>query len=114
MMDGAPEITVLQLPKFKAEATQLIGVDGIDAVAVYLIDHPDNGDVIPGAGGARKLRWAAKGKGKRGGARIIYLYLVIGARIYLLRCYSKNFKTDLTADEKKELRQIAAHLKGAQ
>jgi hypothetical protein len=70
--------------------------------------------VIPGAGGARKLRWAAKGKGKRGGARIIYLYVVIGARIFLLRCYSKNVKTDLTADEKKELRQIAANLKGVQ
>jgi hypothetical protein len=114
MVDGAREITVLQLPKFKAEAAKLIGVDGIDAVAVYLIDHSDAGDVIPGAGGARKLRWAAKGKGKRGGARIIYLYVVIGARIFLLRCYSKNVKTDLTADEKKELRQIAASLKGVQ
>jgi hypothetical protein len=67
----APEITVLQLPKFKAEATELIGAHGIEAVAVYLVDHPDAGRVIPGAGGVRKLRWAAKGKGKRGGARII-------------------------------------------
>ncbi len=113
-MDEAPEITVLQLPKFKAEATELIGVDGIDAVAVYLSDHPDAGDVMPGSGGVRKLRWAAKSKGKRGGARIIYLYLVTAARIYLLRCYAKNVRTGLTADEKKELRQIAAHLKGAQ
>jgi hypothetical protein len=113
-VDDPPEITVLQLPKFKAEATELIGPEGIDAVAVYLIDHPDAGDVIPGAGGTRKLRWAAKGKGKRGGARIIYLYIVMAARIYLLRCYAKNVRTDLTANEKKELRQIAAHLKGAQ
>jgi hypothetical protein len=79
-----------------------------------LSDRPEAGDVIPGAAGARKLRWAAKGKGKRGGARIIYLYVVIAARIYLLRCYAKSMKTDLTEDEKKELRQIAAHLKGAQ
>jgi hypothetical protein len=77
-----------------------------------LIDHPDAGDVIPGAGGARKLRWAAKGKGKRGGARIIYVYVVVAARIYLLRGYAKNVRTDLTADEKKELRRIAAELKG--
>jgi hypothetical protein len=114
LVDDGPEITVLQLPKFKVEATKLIGTDGIEAVAVYLIDHPDAGDVIPGAGGARKLRWAAKGKGKRGGARIIYLYIVIAAGVYLLRCYAKNVKTDLTAEEKKELRQIAAHLKGVQ
>src|ERR1700681_2308381 len=107
MVDEAPEITVLQLPKFKAEATKLIGSDGIEAVAVYLIDHPDAGDVIPGARGARQLRWRAMGKGKRAGARIIYLYVVIAARIYLLRCYAKNVRTDLTADEKRELRQIA-------
>jgi len=114
MVDHAPEITVLQLPKFKAEATELIGVAGIEGVAVYLIDHPDAGNVIPGAGGARKLRWAAKGKGKRGGARVIYLYVVIAARIYLLRCYAKSVRTDLTADEKRELRQIADRLKGVQ
>ena len=114
MVDDAPEITVLQLPKFKAEATELIGADGIDALAVHLISHPDAGDVIPGSGGVRKLRWAAKGKGKRSGARIIYLYVVIAARIYLIRCYAKNVKADLSPDEKKELRQIAAHLKGAQ
>ena len=70
--------------------------------------------MIPGAGGARKLRWAAKGKGKRGGARIIYVYVVMAASVYLIRCYAKNVKTDLTADEKKELRQIAANLRGAQ
>ena len=114
LADDASEITVLQLPKFKAEATELIGTGGIDAVAVYLIGHANAGDVIPGAGGARKMRWAAHGKGKRGGARIIYLYLAIIARIYLLSCYAKNVKTDLTADEKKELRRIAAHLKGVQ
>ena len=114
MVDQAPEITVFQLPKFKAEATELIGVAGIEGMAVYLIDHPNAGNVIPGAGGARKLRWAAKGKGKRGGARVIYLYVVIAARVYLLRCYAKSVRTDLTADEKRELRQIAAHLKGMQ
>ena len=114
IVNDGPEITVLQLPKFKAEATELIGTDGIEAIAVYLIDHPDAGDVIPGSGGVRKLRWAAKGKGKRGGARIIYLHVMITARIYLIRCYAKNVKTNLTADEKKQLQQIVAHLKGAQ
>jgi hypothetical protein len=113
-VDDAAEITVLQLPKFKAEATELIGTEGIEALAAYLADHPDAGYVIPGAGGAGKLRWAAKGRGKRGGARIIYVYVVIAARIYLIRCYAKNVKTDLTADEQKELRQITANLKGTQ
>jgi hypothetical protein len=113
-VDESSEITVFQLSKFKTEATELIGTDGIDAVAVYLIEHPEAGDVIPGSGGVRKLRWAAKGKGKRGGSRIIYVYIVVAASIYLLRCYAKSVKTDLTADEKKELRQIAANLRGEQ
>ena len=114
MVGDSQEITVLQLPKFKAEAEGLIGADGIEAVAVYLGDHPNAGDVIPGSGGIRKLRWAAKGKGKRGGARIIYAWIVIAARIYLLRCYAKNVKADLTANEKKELQKIVTHLKGLQ
>ena len=80
-MDEPPQITVLQMPKFKAEATELIGADGIEAIALHLTEHPDAGDVIPGSGGVRKPRWAAKGKGKRGGARIIYLYLAIAARV---------------------------------
>ena len=42
------------------------------------------------------------------------MYVVIAARVFLLRCYTKNVKTDLTPDEKKELRQIAVSLKGAQ
>lgn len=62
-MNDRSEITVLQVPKFKAEATELVGADGIEAVAAYLSDRPEAGDVIPGAAGARKLRWAAKGKG---------------------------------------------------
>ncbi len=93
---------------------ELIGADGIEALAIYLSNHPDAGAVMPGAGGARKLRWAAKGKGKRGGARVIYVYVVIAARVYLLRCYAKSVRTNLTMDEKRELRQIAAHLKEVQ
>ena len=92
----------------------MIGADGIEAVASHLTERSDVGEVIPGSGGVRKLRSVARGKGKRGGARIIYLYVLIGARIYLIRCYAKNVKTDLTADERKQLRQIAAHLKGVQ
>ena len=54
------------------------------------------------------------GQRKTRGVRIIYVYVVITARVYLIRCYAKNVKSDLRADEKKELRKIAANLKGAQ
>src|ERR1019366_2178614 len=57
------EITVLLLPKFKAEATELIGADGIEAVAAHLSEHPGAGDVIPGSGGARKLDGRRRARG---------------------------------------------------
>ena len=55
---------------------------------------------------------SGEGQREAGGARIVYVYVVIAARAYLMRCYAKNPKTDLTTGEKKELRQLAAYLKG--
>lgn len=52
--------------------------------------HPERGDLIPGSGGLRKIRWAAKGKGKRGGTRIIYYYKNKKGKIWLLTIYAKN------------------------
>jgi mRNA-degrading endonuclease RelE of RelBE toxin-antitoxin system len=52
--------------------------------------HPERGDLIPGSGGLRKIRWAAKGKGKRGGTRIIYYYKNKEGKIWLLTIYAKN------------------------
>ena len=73
------------MPKFVAEAMALIGMEGIREVAVYLVEHPTAGDLMSG-GPLRRLRWGAKGKVKRGGAKIIYVYVESAARIYLLGC----------------------------
>lgn len=89
----------------------MIGQAGIEAVGDYLIANPLAGDVIAHSSGARKLRWAAKGKGKRGGVRLIYHYLVIADRIYLLDCYAKNEKSDLTPAETKRLAELIKQLK---
>lgn len=95
------------------------------AIADFLPDHayakvqqrlmvnPDEGDVMPGCGGLRKVRTAdpKRGKGKRGGARVIYLHVPMARRFYLLDIYGKDEKDDLSADEKKQLRQLAEQLK---
>lgn len=52
--------------------------------------HPEKGDVIPGSGGLRKVRWAGKGRGKRGGVRVIYYYKNREGQIWLLTIYAKN------------------------
>lgn len=72
----------------------------------FLIGLPDAGDLIVGGGGIRKLRWALPGRGKRGGARVIYYLADARGKILLLDIYAKNEKADLAADELKELKQI--------
>lgn len=78
-----------------------------------LMDEPDAGKVMPGCGGLRKIRTAdpKRGKGKRGGARVIYLYVPEAKRFYMLDIYGKDEKDDLSPDEKKELRELAEQLK---
>ncbi len=71
---------------------------------VYLCLHPESGDVIPGTGGLRKLRWNLREKGKRGGVRTFYVDFAYYERIYLISAFSKNVKTDLSEDEKKTIK----------
>lgn len=74
-----------------------------------LLATPDKGTVMPGCGGLRKLRFAdpKRGKGKRGGVRVIYLHIPEAERIDLLAIYGKDEKDDLSAEEKKVLRALA-------
>jgi hypothetical protein len=74
---------------------------------VELAANPEKGPVIQGSGGLRKARIAARGKGKRGGARVIYLHLESVQVIYLLYVYDKGEADDLTAEDKRELRAVA-------
>lgn len=72
----------------------------------FLLKQPDAGDVIQNTGGLRKLRWKAASKGKRGRVRIIYYWQMTKNQIYLMTLYAKNEMTDLTAKEKKLLKQM--------
>ena len=78
---------------------------------IYLAANPTAGDIIPGTGGVRKLRWAASGRGKRGGARIIYYYHSLVMPLFLIAAYAKNTKSTLTNAEKSQLRKLTAKLK---
>lgn len=69
--------------------------------------NPELGAVIPGTGGFRKVRWEdpRRGKGKRGGLRVIYYYLMADHQIWFFTLYDKDEATDLTADERKLLKK---------
>lgn len=69
------------------------------------------GDLIPGTGGVRKIRWKANGHGKRGGVRVIYYFYNERHPVYLLYAYPKNVQVDLTEAEKKLFRTAAEQLK---
>lgn len=90
-----------------------IGLDDDDLTALQdtLLADPDAGVVIPGTGGARKIRISAKGKGTRGGARVIYVDIVVLEEIYLLAAYQKGDQIDLTESQKKYVRDFIRALK---
>jgi len=75
----------------------------------HLMENPQSGPVIPGCDGIRKLRWGvvSQGKGKRSGARVIYLHVPEADRIDMLLVYGKDESNDLTAGEKKALAELA-------
>jgi hypothetical protein len=78
-----------------------------------LLAEPEKGDLIRGCGGLRKIRSGAtaRGKGKRGGIRVIYLNIPEAERIDLLTVYGKDEKDDLSAAEKRVLRKLVAELR---
>ena len=81
----------------------MLDEDELFAFMEWLAVHPEAGKVIPQSDGLRKVRWAAKGHGKRGGVRVIYFWWLAQDRILLLDVYAKSQQEDLTAAEIKKL-----------
>lgn len=105
--------TVVETKPFSRRADELLSrEERLDLIA-YLASHPMAGDVIPGTGGIRKLRWQIKGKGKSGGARVIYYTYDEAQPIFALLIYGKGQAEDLSSDEKRTLSKIAAEIKAA-
>src|SRR3954447_2448579 len=71
-----------------------------------LVHDLEGGNVIKDAGGARKLRFALEGKGKSGGARVIYALYPTHQTVLLIRAYGKSGKSDLTPAEKKVIKEL--------
>ncbi len=92
--------------KFERKAVKLIGNDEIGELQLYLCQFPERGAVISDSNGIRKLRWSSSGRGKRGGARVIYYFSLGRGQILLLDIYAKNEKDDLTFEELKILKNI--------
>lgn len=77
--------TVAETPLFIKQAAELFSEDERTELIEFLAANPEVGDEIPGAGGVRKMRFGAKGKGKRGGARVIHYWIAMTHRS--MRCW---------------------------
>ena len=103
--------TVAETPTFSRQADKLFREEEKRELIDYLATNPLAGDEIPGTGGVRKLRFAASGRGKRGGARIVYYYLDERIPLYALLAYAKSDQADLTPDERRAVAALASALK---
>lgn len=88
-----------------------LGDDELRELEAMLLANPSAGDVIPRLGGARKIRFALEGRGKSGGARVIYVDIVVQEQIYLLLAYPKNVQANLTPEQSKTIRNLIDSLK---
>ena len=93
----------VELTPFVAFRTAWWSDEDLCRLQNFLVATPDAGDVIPGSSGLRKLRWSAQGRGKRGGARVIYYRYVPGDRIYLIYAYAKSAQENLAREQVKTL-----------
>lgn len=99
-------MVIVETRAFTARVGDLLSDEQYRELQVRLASRPTAGDVIPGTGGLRKVRWAGKGRGKRGGCRVIYFWHMASHRLLTLFAFSKNERADLTEAQKKALRHI--------
>lgn len=97
--------TLVPIGTFEDKARKLLGNAGFNDMLEFLARHPNSGRIIKGTGGLRKVRIARPGKGKSGGARVIYYYHNDGKPLLLLLIYAKATQDSLTNTEKVQLRK---------
>lgn len=104
-------IGVTEATSFERQAKTIWSDDERHAFIDFISLNPEAGALIPGTGGLRKVRWSARGAGKRGGARVIYYYFDEEHPLYLLMIFAKSRKTDMSPAEKRSASAFAAELK---
>jgi len=95
------QATFVELPSFERNRKRYLDDEGFRKLQDAMMADPIAGDVIKGTGGLRKLRWTdrRRGKGKRGGLRVIYYYWVSGCEFWLFTLYDKDELVDLSSKE---------------
>ena len=101
-------MVIIETRMFTRRIKELMSDDEYRALQETLVNRPGMGDIVPGTGGLRRVRWKQDGHGKSGGVRVIYYWMTEDEHLYMLYVYPKSKQEDLTAEQKKGLKSIVA------
>ena len=96
----------IETPVFTKDVRDLLSDEDYRGLQLALVLRPEQGSLIPGSGGLRKIRWRVRGRGKRGGVRVIYFWITDENTVYMLLLYEKSSQEDLTPAQVKTLRRL--------
>lgn len=102
--------TIIELPTFSADAKSIWDEAERGEFCAWLAQNPNAGDVIPGSGGCRKVRWMRQGVGKSGGVRVIYFNRLENGVIYLMVIYAKSVRGNIPAHILKAIKETLNHV----
>lgn len=100
------QLVFLETPTFTRRIQEALDLEDYLALQTALLLRPEQGQIIKGSGGLRKVRWSAGGTGKRGGLRVIYYWDPGRSVCYMLYAYGKNEQGDLTPRQVRALAQL--------
>jgi hypothetical protein len=104
-------VTVIETEAFARRADKLLTPEERDELIAFLATNPTAGDLIEGTGGVRKVRFAARGKGKSGGTRVIHFFLPEDGPLYALLIYAKGDQTEMSPEQRKAVTSLATAIK---
>ncbi len=99
-------LTVIETPTFSRLVADYWTEDERGEFVSWIAQHPEAGDVVPGSGGCRKVRWSRKGMGKRGGVRVIYFNRMADGEVWLLLIYAKSARENIPAHVLREIKEV--------
>ena len=113
MDDPQDLLQFIEMSGFASRRDEILSADEYLLLQQRLLENPRFGPCIRGSGGCRKIRVSSGGKGRRGGARVIYYYHDPRGRIYLLMAFAKNEKSALSPSEARILSGVVHGIKAA-
>ena len=103
-------MAVVETEEFLNRSKAILTETERSLLVAHLGTNPEAGQLVPGTGGVRKIRWATPGQGKRGGARVIYYYHNKRLPLFLLSTYAKNRKANLSKAERNAMKRLVPAL----